>query len=95
MQCRDHCGACCIAPSISAAFHGMPDGKPAGVACVHLDEQWRCGLIDDPRRPRLCAAFAAEPTLCGESRQQALNLIAALEIASEPAVTVPQGGPAR
>ena len=28
------CGACCIAPSISSAIPGMPDGKPAGVRCV-------------------------------------------------------------
>ena len=84
MQCREHCGACCIAPSITGAFYGMPDGKPAGVACVHLDAYWRCGLFDDHRRPALCEAFAAEPALCGDNRQQAMTLIAALEIATAP-----------
>lgn len=84
MQCREHCGACCIAPSISGAFYGMPDGKPAGVACVHLDAHWRCQVFGDPRRPALCDAFAAEPAVCGSTRKQAIMLIAALEIASAP-----------
>ncbi|HVK38365.1 MAG TPA: YkgJ family cysteine cluster protein, partial [Candidatus Kapabacteria bacterium] len=36
MTCRDGCGACCIAPSITSPIPGMPDGKPAGVRCVQL-----------------------------------------------------------
>lgn len=84
MQCREGCGACCIAPSIERGFYGMPDGKPAGVACVHLDSQMRCVLFGDLRRPRLCRDFAPEPALCGESRQQALERIAVLELQSDP-----------
>lgn len=94
MQCREYCGACCIAPSINGAFHGMPSGKPAGIACVHLDADWRCRLFNGPRRPALCDAFAAEPALCGDSREQALKLIAALEIASEPGATAAVRGSA-
>ena len=30
MNCREGCGACCIAPSISSPIPGMPHGKPAG-----------------------------------------------------------------
>lgn len=33
MQCRDACGACCIAPSISSPIPGMPEGKPERPAC--------------------------------------------------------------
>ncbi len=85
MQCRSACGACCIAPSITAPFHGMPHGKPAGVPCVHLDAQMRCRLFEDPRRPALCAAYAPDRDLCGDDRQQALVRIAALERNSAPA----------
>jgi Fe-S-cluster containining protein len=27
LACRSGCGACCIAPSISSAIPGMPQGK--------------------------------------------------------------------
>lgn len=84
MQCRAGCGACCIAPSINTPLPGMPDGKPAGVPCLHLDAQLRCALFGDPRRPALCAAFMPEPAVCGDSRDDALQLIAALELASQP-----------
>ncbi|KAA1190011.1 YkgJ family cysteine cluster protein [Pseudohalioglobus sediminis] len=84
MQCRTGCGACCIAPSIAQPFHGMPAGKPAGVACVHLTTEMSCLLFGDPRRPRLCDAFQAEPAVCGESREQALVMIGELERRSAP-----------
>ena len=41
MICRSGCGACCLAPSISTPIPGMPQGKPAGVRCVQLDEMQR------------------------------------------------------
>ncbi len=84
MQCRPGCGACCIAPSITQPFHGMPGGKPAGVPCVHLDQAMACRLFGDPRRPLLCAAFRAEPAVCGDSRAQALEMIGQLEVVSLP-----------
>lgn len=84
MQCREACGACCIAPSISAPFYRMPRGKPAGERCVHLTETLHCGLFDDPRRPEACSAFAPEPTFCGATRDEALQLLSVLERASEP-----------
>ena len=84
MDCRSGCGACCIAPSINQPFFGMPDGKPAGVPCVHLDEAMNCRLFNDPRRPALCAAFQAERTICGDSREQALHILDELEILSRP-----------
>ncbi len=84
MQCREHCGVCCIAPSIEQAFHGMPNGKPAGVSCVHLDSLMRCELFNDPRRSALCSAFAAEPSVCGTTREQALRAQAILELQTLP-----------
>jgi len=84
MECRAGCGACCIAPSISRPFYGMPGGKPAGVRCVHLDEQLRCALFGDPRRPRACADFQAEPAVCGENRDEALSRLRWLEAESLP-----------
>ncbi len=75
MQCRPDCGACCREISITRPFSGMPRGKPAGVACVHLTSGRQCGLYGDPRRPECCAAFAPDPAICGTSREQAeLNL---------------------
>ena len=76
MQCREACGACCVAPSITRPFFGMPGGKPAGVACVHLAADRRCALFGDPRRPRPCLDFAPEPAICGVDRDQAMQRLA-------------------
>ncbi len=51
----------------------MPEGKPAGVTCVHLNDTMACALFGDARRPALCDAFAAEREICGDSREQALG----------------------
>jgi uncharacterized protein len=84
MQCRTDCGACCIAISINQPFFGMPGGKPASVACVHLSPAMRCGLYGDPRRPAACDAFMPELEYCGDNREQALLRLAQLEIDSAP-----------
>lgn len=78
-ECRAGCGACCIAPSITSAIPGMPEGKPAGVRCIQLDAANLCKLFGDPRRPAVCAQFSFEAWLCGESRDQALENIASLQ----------------
>ncbi len=82
MECRTGCGACCIAPSISSAIPGMEDGKPAGVRCIQLDDDLRCKIFGRPERPAACAAFAAEPDICGHSRDEALATISLLEQAT-------------
>ncbi|HEY0720100.1 MAG TPA: YkgJ family cysteine cluster protein [Gammaproteobacteria bacterium] len=82
MACRAGCGACCIAPSISSAIPGMPDGKPAGVRCIQLDAQLRCLLWRDPRRPRVCSSFTPTPECCGEKREQAMRYLSQLEAAT-------------
>jgi hypothetical protein len=57
----------------------MPEGKPAGVRCIHLSEDYRCLIFGSPDRPWVCAAFKAEPEVCGNSREEAMALLAALE----------------
>ena len=77
MICRENCGACCIAPSISSAIPGMPKGKPAGVACIHLKKDYRCGIYNE--RPRVCRDFQAEELVCGTERNEALSILTRLE----------------
>jgi uncharacterized protein len=79
MNCRAGCGACCIAPSITSAIPGMPDGKPAGVRCVQLDEQNHCLIFGQPERPAVCSAFHAVEYVCGNSAQEAMQLLRSLE----------------
>jgi Fe-S-cluster containining protein len=79
MKCRLGCGACCIAPSINQPYYGMPEGKPAGIVCTHLDDQFNCLIFDRPERPTVCSNFAAETSICGENREQALSILKELE----------------
>ncbi|HTH39599.1 MAG TPA: YkgJ family cysteine cluster protein [Rhodocyclaceae bacterium] len=78
MDCRPGCGACCIAPSISSLH------KPAGVACPHLDAEFRCRIFAKPERPACCSGLQASPDMCGTDRHQALNWLTALEQATRP-----------
>lgn len=82
--CRPLCGACCIAPSISGPIPGMPDGKPAGVRCVQLDEHERCRIFGHPERPAVCGSLQPDPGMCGEDREQALRWLDWLERETRP-----------
>lgn len=84
MECRAGCGACCIAPSISSPIPGMPNGKPAGVRCIQLDEANRCKLFGKPERPAVCLSLKPEPAMCGMDRNEAMCILAAWEKASAP-----------
>lgn len=84
MQCRDRCGACCIAPSITSPIPGMPHGKPAGIPCVQLDDDLRCRLFGRPERPRFCASLQPQAEMCGQSREQALAGLLELDRATTP-----------
>jgi hypothetical protein len=57
----------------------MPEGKPAGVRCIHLTDDYRCALFGRPERPAICSAFQAEPDICGSCREEALERIRRLE----------------
>ncbi|MBE0509488.1 MAG: YkgJ family cysteine cluster protein [Chromatiales bacterium] len=82
MACRPGCAACCIAPSISSPIPGMPQGKPAGQACVQLDGAGLCRLFGQAERPGICMRFADHPEHCGSSRDEALARLTALEAAT-------------
>ena len=79
MECRQGCGACCIAPSISSPIPGMPNGKPAGVRCVQLTDEYACKLFSDPSRPLVCQQFKPEPSTCGQSQSEAMDILNILE----------------
>jgi len=89
MNCRPGCGACCIAPSISSPIPGMPQGKPAGVRCVQLDDANRCRIFADPARPAVCSSLQPSPDMCGESsdaaatQAHAMRFLTALELATQ------------
>ena len=84
MKCREGCGACCIAPSISSPLPLLPRGKPAGVPCPHLSQDLKCGLWGLPERPRVCGGFAASPDVCGGCREQAMSNLEELERLTAP-----------
>ena len=64
----------------------MPDGKPAGVACIQLDELLGCKIFGQPERPAVCAGLQASLEMCGETRQQAMFYLTQLEVATAPAM---------
>ncbi len=84
MNCRVGCGACCIAPSISSAIPGMPDGKPAGMRCIHLTKHNRCELYGRPERPAVCDTLRPSEEMCGWTQQEALARLTFLEQATVP-----------
>jgi len=84
MECRAGCGACCIAISISSPIPGMPEGKPAGVRCIHLTDDFRCAIWGRPDRPACCSGLRPAPEMCGESRDEALVYLRWLEKATSP-----------
>jgi hypothetical protein len=82
--CRAGCGACCIAPSITTPFRGMPNGKRADERCVHLDAGNRCALFGHPDRPQFCSDLKAEPSMCGSTDTEAMAILNSLERATRP-----------
>jgi len=84
MNCRPNCAACCIAPSITSPLPGMPNGKPAGVRCVQLDEELRCKVFGRQERPDFCCGLQPSIEMCGESREHALAWLADLEAETGP-----------
>lgn len=78
--CRSGCAACCIAPSLSSAIPGLPQGKPAGMPCPQLDEMLRCRLFGRPERPVCCNGLQPSLEMCGQSREEALAWLTQLEL---------------
>ena len=83
-SCRPGCGACCIAPSITSAIPGMPNGKPAGVPCVQLDGEMRCSIFGRPERPAFCGGLQPSHEMCGTSNAHAMLWLSQLESVTRP-----------
>jgi hypothetical protein len=62
----------------------MPNGKPAGVRCVQLDDDNRCRLFGRPERPAFCTGLQPSAEMCGDSRAQAMVWLTRLERATAP-----------
>ncbi|MFM8899657.1 MAG: YkgJ family cysteine cluster protein [Burkholderiales bacterium] len=88
MNCRPHCAACCIAPSISSPIPGMPNGKPAGVPCIQLTADSRCAIFGQPDRPAVCSSLVPSVDMCGESREQAMRWLGGMEQLTAPTRTI-------
>lgn len=84
MDCRPGCGACCTAPSISSPIPGMPQGKPAGVRCIQLDDDARCRIFGQPERPAVCAGLKPSAEMCGPGAEQAMFYLTQLERLTQP-----------
>ena len=84
MICRPGCGACCTAPSISSSIPGMPQGKPAGVRCVQLDEANRCMIFGLSTRPAVCGQLMPSTEMCGDGRSHAMHFLGTLERLTTP-----------
>lgn len=63
---------------------GMPHGKPAGVACLHLLPDRRCAIYGQPERPACCAGLQPSQEMCGETPAEALAYLADLERLTRP-----------
>jgi len=57
----------------------MPNGKPAGMRCVQLDERDGCKIFGRPERPAVCGSLQPAGDMCGESRAHAMFFLSELE----------------
>jgi hypothetical protein len=62
----------------------MPYGKPAGVRCVQLTDDNACKLFGRPERPAVCVSLQASPDMCGNTNDEAFQIIAELERLTAP-----------
>jgi hypothetical protein len=60
----------------------MPGGKAAGMKCLHLREDYSCGIYEN--RPKVCREFRASEEYCGSNRYEALVLLSDLERNTAP-----------
>lgn len=64
----------------------MPEGKPAGVRCVQLDQHNGCRIFNHPERPAVCGQLQPAADMCGDSAPAALAWLSQLERATRPHV---------
>lgn len=63
---------------------GLPQGKPAGMPCPHLDEHMACRLFSLSERPAVCGSLQPSPEMCGPHREHAMVWLTRLEHATGP-----------
>ncbi len=79
MECRSGCAACCTVISISSPLPGRPEGKRAGEACHHLNEEGFCRIHDREDYHEVCRKFRAGREFCGHSTEDAYRILQELE----------------
>jgi Fe-S-cluster containining protein len=79
-KCRKGCAACCIVISITSPLPGMPDGKPAGIPCLNLDDNNLCSIHEKDNFPAVCRNFKFDPDYCGQANEEAYERLTELEI---------------
>ena len=84
MNCRPGCAACCIVISISSSLPGMPNGKPAGVRCVNLDENNYCTIHEKENYPEVCRKIKPSFEMCGDNNEYAFKYLTELEKLTKP-----------
>jgi hypothetical protein len=62
----------------------MPDGKPAGVRCIQLDDQERCRIFGRADRPEVCRSLQPSADMCGDTREQAMRWLGHVEKVTAP-----------
>ena len=62
----------------------MPQGKPAGVRCVQLDDAQACRIFGRPERPAVCSSLLPTAEMCGIDRVHAMAWLTRLETQTAP-----------
>ncbi len=62
----------------------MPHGKPAGVRCIQLLDDFKCALFGKPQRPAFCGGLQPNLEMCGETQAHAITWLSNLERATMP-----------
>ena len=62
----------------------MPNGKPAGVRCIQLLNDFKCALFGKPERPAFCGGLQPSLEMCGVVQAHAITWLTNLERATKP-----------
>jgi uncharacterized protein len=56
----------------------MVGGKPAGVRCINLLDNYKCAIYNSPGKPQVCTDFKAEKEFCGSTQEEAMEILGSL-----------------
>ena len=57
----------------------MPNGKPAGIRCIQLNDLNQCMIFGKPERPAVCESLKPSTEMCGETREYAMQYLSRLD----------------